>query len=160
MVTNLLQRQVTIRNNLGKRSRQQMGRPVFSVHRLAIGPILPRQQNEAPGIQQANKAVSAFERAGGRCENRTQRDSQTADQWSTIMTVRLSLTALMIWIIAGRCLSVGLSPGYYWRTGLPVEAKSTRVRNKHIGIKRQRSSFQTNRDGVWKRKMNGEIIRR
>ena len=41
-----------------------------------------------------------------------------------------------------------------------VIAKSTRVRNKHIGIRRQRSSFQTNRDGPWKRKMSGEIVRR
>src|ERR1700722_7238512 len=40
-----------------------------------------------------------------------------------------------------------------------VIAKSTRVRNKHIGIKR-RSSFQTNRDGIWKKKMDGSVVRR
>ena len=42
---------------------------------------------------------------------------------------------------------------------IPRIAKSNRVRAKHLGISR-RSSFQTNRDGRWKRKMNGEIIRR
>ena len=40
-----------------------------------------------------------------------------------------------------------------------VIAKSNRTRDKHLGI-RHRSSFATNRDGAFKKKMSGEVIRR
>lgn len=40
-----------------------------------------------------------------------------------------------------------------------VIAKSNRTRDKHLGIRR-RSSFSTNRDGAFKKKMSGEVIRR
>lgn len=42
-------------------------------------------------------------------------------------------------------------------------AKALSVRDKHIGAKKasaKRSSFQTNRDGRYKRKMNGEVVER
>jgi hypothetical protein len=39
------------------------------------------------------------------------------------------------------------------------KSKTARVRAKHLGIRR-RSSFQTNRDGPFKRKITGEVVRR
>jgi 5-methylcytosine-specific restriction endonuclease McrA len=42
----------------------------------------------------------------------------------------------------------------------PVIAKSNRVRAKHLGIARKRSSFATNKSGPLKRKMDGTIVRR
>lgn len=41
-------------------------------------------------------------------------------------------------------------------------AKAKRVRMKHLGIKKKktRSSFQTNRDGPFKKKINGEVVKR
>jgi 5-methylcytosine-specific restriction enzyme A len=41
-----------------------------------------------------------------------------------------------------------------------VIAKSNRVRNRHIGIKRQRSSFATNKDGPFRKRMDGTVERR
>ena len=41
----------------------------------------------------------------------------------------------------------------------PVIAKSNRIRAKHLGI-RKRSSFATNRDGAFKKKMDGSVVRR
>ena len=41
-----------------------------------------------------------------------------------------------------------------------VIAKSNRTRSKHLGLKPRRSSFATNRDSPWKRKMDGTIVRR
>lgn len=41
-----------------------------------------------------------------------------------------------------------------------VKAKVARVAKKHLGIKRSRSSFATNRDSIWKKKMSGEVVRR
>lgn len=45
---------------------------------------------------------------------------------------------------------------------LPIIAKSNRVRDRARGIKRRRagSSFLTNRDGKWKKKMDGSVVRR
>ena len=42
---------------------------------------------------------------------------------------------------------------------IPRIAKSNRQRAKHIGIKR-RSSFQTNRDGLYRKRMDGTVERR
>jgi 5-methylcytosine-specific restriction protein A len=42
---------------------------------------------------------------------------------------------------------------------VPAIAKSNRVRRAHWGI-RKRSSFATNRDGPFKKKISGEIVRR
>jgi 5-methylcytosine-specific restriction enzyme A len=38
-------------------------------------------------------------------------------------------------------------------------AKSNRVRAKHLGI-RKKSSFQTNRDAPFKKRMDGSVVRR
>lgn len=44
---------------------------------------------------------------------------------------------------------------------LNLIAKAKRVRMKHLGVKKKtKSSFQTNRDGPYKKKMNGEVVRR
>jgi hypothetical protein len=41
-------------------------------------------------------------------------------------------------------------------------AKAKRIRAKHLGIKtrKTRSSFQTNRDGPFRKKLNGTVERR
>lgn len=41
-----------------------------------------------------------------------------------------------------------------------VIAKSNRVRAKHLGIARKRSSFATNRDSKFKKKISGEVVLR
>lgn len=46
------------------------------------------------------------------------------------------------------------------RQDVAIKSKTARVRAKHLGIKRKRSSFGTNRDGIWKKKMSGEVVRR
>lgn len=46
------------------------------------------------------------------------------------------------------------------RADIAIKSKTSRVRTKHLGIKRKRSSFKTNRDGNWKKKISGELIRR
>jgi 5-methylcytosine-specific restriction enzyme A len=48
------------------------------------------------------------------------------------------------------------------KSGNDVALKATvyRKRTKHLGIKRKRSSFSTNRDGKFKRKFDGTIVRR
>lgn len=40
------------------------------------------------------------------------------------------------------------------------KSKTARVRAKHFGIKRKRSSFLTNKDGPFKKRLTGEVIRR
>lgn len=42
---------------------------------------------------------------------------------------------------------------------IPTIAKSNRVRDRHLGI-RKRSSFQTSRDGPFRKKLSGEVVRR
>lgn len=49
-----------------------------------------------------------------------------------------------------------------WKTShydVPAQAKSKRVRDAHFGVTKK-NGFPTNRTGAWKRKMNGEIVRR
>lgn len=41
-----------------------------------------------------------------------------------------------------------------------VIAKSNRVRAKHLGIRPQRPSFQTNRNAAFKKRMDGTVVRR
>src|SRR5215469_6266573 len=41
-----------------------------------------------------------------------------------------------------------------------VIAKSNRQRAKHLGLRRKRSSFSTNKDQPWKRCMDGSTVRR
>ncbi len=41
-----------------------------------------------------------------------------------------------------------------------VIAKSNRVRSKHIGVRSKRPSFPTNRNGLFRKRMNGQVERR
>jgi hypothetical protein len=50
--------------------------------------------------------------------------------------------------------------GAITKSRAPIIAKSNRVRAKHIGIKRRRSSFATNKSGPFKRRMDGTVERR
>ncbi len=42
----------------------------------------------------------------------------------------------------------------------PVIAKSNRQRAKHIGARSKRPSFPTNRNGLFRKRMNGQVERR
>ena len=46
------------------------------------------------------------------------------------------------------------------KSDVPAVAKSNRVRARHLGIRSSRQSFPTNRDGKWKKKMSGDVVRR
>ena len=41
----------------------------------------------------------------------------------------------------------------------PIKAKTDRIRAKHLGIKK-RSAFACSRDGAFKKKMDGTVVRR
>lgn len=41
-----------------------------------------------------------------------------------------------------------------------MKSKDRRVRQKHLGIKSKKSSFQTSREGPWKGKIGGGVVRR
>ena len=45
------------------------------------------------------------------------------------------------------------------RCDVAEKSKTYRVRSKHRGV-RKRSSFQTNRDGPYRKKISGEVVRR
>jgi len=40
------------------------------------------------------------------------------------------------------------------------KSKIARLRSKHLGIQKKKSSFATNKGGKWKHKMNGNLVRR
>ena len=48
------------------------------------------------------------------------------------------------------------------KNDVPKIAKTKRVRQKHLGIKKPKSGqgFQTNRDGKYKKKISGEVVPR
>ena len=46
------------------------------------------------------------------------------------------------------------------RADVAIKSKTYKRRAAHLGIKRKRSSFATNRDGIWKKKMDGTVVRR
>lgn len=46
------------------------------------------------------------------------------------------------------------------RSRAKVIAKSNRVRARHLGIQQSRQSFPTNRDGPFKKRMDGSVVRR
>jgi len=46
------------------------------------------------------------------------------------------------------------------KTEATVRAKINRVKAKDLGIQKKKSSFATNKGGKWKRKMNGNLVRR
>ena len=43
---------------------------------------------------------------------------------------------------------------------IPLIAKVKRVRHKHMGIERKKSSFPGGKNSKWKRKMDGTVVRR
>jgi len=46
------------------------------------------------------------------------------------------------------------------RQDVAIKSKTYRVRSRHLGIRPQRPSFQTNRNGPFRKKMTGEVVRR
>ncbi len=58
-----------------------------------------------------------------------------------------------------RCICPGCNKFKTGKIDIPMIAKTTRQSDKALGIKK-RSSFQTNRDGRFKKKMNGQVERR
>lgn len=58
-------------------------------------------------------------------------------------------------------LAPALKPPHKIKTknDLRIKAKNDRVRKKHIGI-RKPSTFQGSRDSIWKKKIDGSVVRR
>lgn len=46
------------------------------------------------------------------------------------------------------------------RRDVAIKSKTYRVRAKHLGIRPQRPSFQTNRNAAFKKRMDGTVVRR
>ena len=46
------------------------------------------------------------------------------------------------------------------RADVAIKSKTYRTRARHLGIKRKRSSFPTNKDGPFRKKLTGEVVRR
>lgn len=46
------------------------------------------------------------------------------------------------------------------RTDVAIKSKTYKRRAAHLGLKRKRSSFQTNRDGKFRKKLSGEVVLR
>ena len=46
------------------------------------------------------------------------------------------------------------------RADVAIKSKNYHRRAKHVGAARKRSSFATNKCGMFKKKMNGEVVRR
>ncbi len=46
------------------------------------------------------------------------------------------------------------------RIDVAIKSKTGRVRAKHLGLRRKRSSFQTNRDGKFRKRIDGTVVLR
>jgi len=101
--------------------------------------------------------LQAFDRAGGRCELCGVKLSVGYIEYDHAIPCVLGGEATL-----DNCV-VACRSCHRLKTSskdIPIIAKSNRQRAKHIGIKRGRSSFQTNRDGPFRKRMNGTVERR
>jgi 5-methylcytosine-specific restriction enzyme A len=101
--------------------------------------------------------VRVFERCDGRC-GECRRKIGPADTW---------IVEHLIALVNGgqnRETNLGITCGWCkpQKDARDVAQKShnAKVRARHLGVKPDRPSFQTNRNGRFRKKMNGEVIRR
>ena len=100
--------------------------------------------------------LQAYERSGGRCEECTAKlyPGRTEFDHRTPCALGGDNSLGNIVCVCSGCHSLKTR-----KQDIPRIAKSNRQRAKHIGIKR-RSSFQTNRDGLYRKRMDGTVERR
>ena len=102
--------------------------------------------------------LRVFERHGGICQCGCGRKIGAGERWDCDHIVAL--------INGGLHCESNLQPLLLahhkdkTRRDVAIKSKSNRVRARHLGIKRKRVSFATNRDGKFKKRMDGTIERR
>lgn len=106
------------------------------------------------------KAVKrdAFLRANGRCENAACKAFLTLGKYHYDHDIPDGLGGEPI---LENCvvLCIACHKDKTTTKDVPAIAKAKRVSDKHLGI-RKPSTFPGSRDSGWKRKMNGEVVRR
>ena len=100
--------------------------------------------------------LQAYERSGGRCEECTAKLFAGKIEYDHRIPCALGGSNGLDNIV---CVCSGCHSLKTRKQDIPRIAKSNRQRAKHIGIKR-RSSFQTNRDGLYRKRMDGTVERR
>ena len=101
--------------------------------------------------------LRVFDRFDGRCQCGCNRKMLAGEAWDCVDTVAL--------INGGTHSEGNLQPlltahhRVKTKADVAIKSKTARVRAKHLGL-RKRSSFQTNRSGPYRQKMNGTIERR
>ena len=102
--------------------------------------------------------VRIFDKYDGRCQCGCNRKITTGEAWDAEDEIAI--------INGGQRRESNLRPflreHHHAKTKQDVATKSKtyRTQSKHLGLKPRRSSFATNRDSPWKRKMDGTIVRR
>ena len=105
----------------------------------------------------ARVRIRVFERFHGRC-GECKRKLHPGDKWDMDHDIAL--------INGGEHREFNLHPLCNWchkiktRQDVAIKSKTYRIRAKHLGIRPQRPSFQTNRNGPFRKKMTGEVVRR
>jgi 5-methylcytosine-specific restriction endonuclease McrA len=102
--------------------------------------------------------LRVFDRHDGKCQCGCRRKIQIGEPWQCDHIVAL--------VNGGAHRETNLHPMLAehhknkTRADVALKAATYKRRLRHLGIKRKRSSFQTNRDAPFKKKMNGEVVRR
>lgn len=102
--------------------------------------------------------LRVFDRDGGRCQCGCTTLIRPGDKWETDHKIALVNGGLN----RETNLVTLLAKHHKTKTAADVAEKSKTYerRLKHVGIKPKRASFQTNRDGPFKKKMDGTVVRR
>lgn len=104
----------------------------------------------------ARVRLRTFERFGGRCASCGVKLGGA---------VPFDLDHELALVLGGRHSEDNLRPlckpchGAKTASDVKAKAKSARIRERHLGIKRK-SSFACARSSPWKKKLNGEVVRR
>ena len=105
--------------------------------------------------------VEAYERSGGKCEGEDCGLPLTVGKFHYDHDIADALGGEPI-LENCKVLCVGCHSVKTRTHDVPKIAKTKRVRQKHLGIKKPKSrgGFQTNRDGKWKKPFNGNAVER
>jgi 5-methylcytosine-specific restriction enzyme A len=101
--------------------------------------------------------LRVFERYGGICQE-TGRKITPADQWDCDHEIALAN--------GGQHRESNLRPvlreAHRSKTkqDVALKAKIDRVRKKHLGVKTKKAKLPGSRDGRWKKKLDGTVVRR
>ncbi|MCA1297998.1 HNH endonuclease [Stappia indica] len=105
----------------------------------------------------ARVRLRVFQQAGGKCHVCT-RKITASDGWD--------LDHVKALINGGENRESNLAPICDWchppktKADVATKSKTYRMAAKAAGVKRKRSAFQTNRDGAWKARIGGGVVKR